>query len=511
MPPDARYGCALLLLLCAAPPTFAADRPRLGNVHFPTSCKTSVQARFDTAVALLHSFEFNEAESTFRRVEVEDPKCAIAGWGVAIATTERSGANAPQKDLDKGWAELQPWLNVKAGSRREQMYLDAVRAMYENHKVISGTVRWQKYLRKMEELREHYPEDINASLFYGLGLTFTAGSGRDGLEQRRKALAIFLPIFEKHPNNPGVAHYIIHAADTPELAAEAVPAARKYASIAPDSPHALHMPSHIFNRLGYWTESITTNRASAHVAAEWINSGRDASFDQFHALNNVEYAYLQLGDDVQAKQVLEQITELAKNSSDPWLSIDARIYYDLETHDWNDGAKIEPPATSHFEENFDAYWIQTIAAAYLGDSSRAKRSLEQYRESQAAWSKEHGWGEILGVALTEAEAWTSFSEGERDQAVAHLKAIAQFERDHPMYYADILPRPTGEMLGDMLLKMGKPVEALEAYQQSLELAPNRFNSLVGAEKAAALMRNTGLSKDFSRRLHADGAKLARRP
>lgn len=499
------------LVLSLLPLVAFAQMGKLGDVHFPTSCKPTVQSQFDSAVALLHSFEFKEAETAFRKVEADDPKCAIAAWGVALATTERSGANAPKKDLAEGWTELQPWLTVKAETPREQMYIDAVRAMYENSDSVSGGDRWRQYIAKMQQLREKYPDDINASLFYGLGLAMTAGSGKDGLEQRKEALAIFFPIFAKYPDNPGAAHYIIHAADTPELAAEALPAARKYAAIAPDSPHALHMPSHIFNRLGYWTDSINTNVASARVAAEWIKNGRDASFDQFHALNNIEYAYLQLGKDADAKRTLEEITSLAKSSSDAWIPIDARIYFDLETHNWKDALNIEPPPTSAFEENFDAYWIQTIAAARLGDSERAKKSLEQYRKSAADWEKGHGWGDILGVALTEAEAWALFSEGQHEQAVAHLKNLQQTERDHPMYYADVLPRPAGEMLGDMLLQMNRPAEALEAYQEGLALAPMRFDSLKGAQEAAAMMHDAKSAQNCLRQLQAEGAELSPRP
>jgi len=231
-------------------------------------------------------------------------------------------------------------------------------------------------------------------------------------------------------------HYIIHAADTSELAAEALPAARKYAAIAPDSPHALHMPSHIFNRLGYWKDSIETNQASARVAAEWTKAGRDGKFDELHALNNIEYAYLQLGQDNRAHQIIKQIEEVANTGTDRWLAIDARIYYDLETHNWQDALKIEPPTGSGFDENFDAYWIETIAAARSGNANRAEQALERYRKSSAAWDKEHGWGDVLGVALTEAQAWTMFSEGKREEAVTHLRAIAQYDRDHPMYYAD---------------------------------------------------------------------------
>jgi len=466
---------------------------------------------FNSGVALLHSFEFREADAAFHEVEKEDPTCVIAAWGVALSTTERAGANAPEKDLAKGWAELQPWLLVKAGTEREQMYVDAVRAMYEGYASVPGSKRWSDYLALMGQLRDKYPDDINASLFYGLGLTWTAGSGEKGLEQRREALAIFLPIFQRYPNNPGAAHYIIHAADTTELAAEALPAARKYAAIAPDSPHALPMPSHIFNRLGLWQDSIQTNEASARIATKWMNEGRAGSFDEFHALNNIEYAALQLGEDQRAKAVIEQITTLAQNGKDPWLPIDARIYYDLETHNWQDAAQIEPPQTSAFEENFDAYWIESIGAARSGDPKRARAALDKYRDSETAWNKNHGWGDILGIGLAEAEAWTLFSEGKQQESIARLRSMANFERDHPMYYADILPRPTGEMLGDMLLRMNKPAEALLAYQAALQLAPNRMDSLLGASKAAKMAGRLSDSARYTSEISKEGGRPSPRP
>jgi tetratricopeptide (TPR) repeat protein len=511
-----RYPAIAALGLSLASPlpfsSFSAESAALGHVHFPISCRTEVQSRFDAGVALLHSFEFREAEEAFRQVEGDDSRCVIAAWGIALATTERSGADSPQKDLAKGWAKLKPWLVIKAGTEREQMYVDAVRAMYESYDKTSGAERWHAYLNRMEEIRQKYPDDINASLFYGLGLTWTAGPGKKGIEQRKEALAIFLPIFKQYPDNPGAAHYIIHAADTADLAAVALPAARKYASIAPDSPHALHMPSHIFNRLGYWNESIETNQASAEVAAEWMKTGRaDGLFDELHALNNIEYGYLQLGKDQLAQQVIGRIHEVAETGSDPWLVIDARIYYDLETHGWLDAAKIEPPPTSRFEENFDAYWIETIAAARSGDAHKAERALEQYQKSSEAWDKERGWEHTAGVALTEAEAWTIFSEGKHEEAVARLRSMAQYGRNHPMYYADILPRPTGEMLGDMLLQMDKPSEALEAYKGALELAPNRLDSLLGAMTAAARSGNLELAKDYEKTIRAEGGVIAVRP
>lgn len=501
--------CVVSAFLLHSAPVEAIDS--LGDVHFATSCQASAQQQFETGLALLHSFEFREAESAFRNAEKDDSKCVIAAWGVALSTTERAGANAPQKDLAKGWEELEPWLAVRPGTAREQMYVDAVRAMYEGYASLPGSQRWQDYLNRMGKLREKYPDDINASLFYALGLTWTAGSGEKGHQQRRKALAVLLPIFEKYPNNPGAAHYIIHAADTAELASEALPAARKYAAIAPDSPHALHMPSHIFNRLGLWKDSIQTNEASARVAEGWMTAGRAGSFDAFHALNNIEYASLQLGDDEKAQKVVDEIDTLAQKGDDPWIPIDARIYYDIETHNWKDAAQIIPPPSSAFAENFDAYWIESIGAARSSNPKDARMALEKYRESVTAWNKNHGWGDILGIGLAEAEAWTLFAEGKREDAVARLRSMSRFERDHPMYYADILPRPTGEMLGDMLMQMKRPDEALLAYKGALKLAPNRYDSLLGASKAAELVGQKSLAKAYAKKIATEGGQVIGRP
>ncbi len=488
---------------------------RLGQVHFSNSCKPEVQGHFLEGVALLHSFEFTEAEQAFSQVEKGDPQCVIAAWGMALSKTQRNGANAPQKDLAAGWIQLQPWLAMKAGTDREQMYVDAVRAMYEGYDKTSAGERGQKYRARMEEIRRKYPDDINASLFYAISVAFSAGSGKEGLEHRREALAILLPIFKQHPNNPGAAHYIIHAADTPELAPEALPAAREYAKIAPDSPHALHMPSHIFNRLGYWKESISANQASARVAAEWIKTGRDGTFDELHALNNLEYAYLQLGQKEQARETMKRIAETAaRPGGDPWDVIEAELYYDVDTHNWNDALLIQPPSNAKFSDNFEVYWIHAIAAARLGHPVEARASLEKFRQSLSEWKKLKGpswgavWGSVFDIALTEAESWTIFSEGKQDEAVAQLKNAAQFERDHPLYYADVLPRPVDEMLGDMLLQMGRTTEALAAYKAALDVAPNRLDSLVGAKIAAAKSGNTQLSDEYAAKIQKEGGLLS---
>ena len=459
-----------------------AKTERLGRADFANSCSSAVQSQFEEAVLLLHSMEFQQAEKDFRQIEMTDPRCIIAAWGLALAETERSGADAPQKALGAGWNELQPWLDRPGGSERERMYLDAVRMMYEGYQNTSGAIRWNHYLAAMEAIRKRYPDDLNASLFYALGLVWTAEPGEKGLAQRRKALAILLPIFEKHPDNPGSAHYIIHAADTPELAAMALPAARKYAVIAPDSPHALHMPSHIFNRLGDWPDSVRANLASAQAAMEWLREGRGGAFDEQHALNNLEYAYLQLGDAKQAAGVVSRIVAIDRMpGGDPWGPIDARIYFDIERHDWRNALTLEAPPQSPFDENFDVYWIHTIAEARLGRPD-ARTSLEQFRKSSAEWIRGHGWGDVLHLALAEAEAWTFYDEGQKDKAIRELADAAIFEKNHPFYYADMLPRPASEMLGDMLLQMGEGKKACMAFHASLKLAPNTFDAVQGLRR-----------------------------
>lgn len=457
-----------------------AKAERLGEADFANSCNTAVQTEFQEAVLLLHSMEFQQSERDFKRVESEDSHCVIAAWGLALAETERSGANTRESVLKSAWNELQPWLTRPAGSEREQMYINAIRAMYEGYQESSGSVRWSRYLAAMDSIREKYPRDLNASLFYAIGLVWTAGPGQEGLIQRQKALDILLPIFKEHPDNPGAAHYIIHAADTPELASIALPAARKYASIAPDSPHALHMPSHIFNRLGDWTDSIDTNLASARVAAVWIKNGRGGQFDEQHALNNLEYAYLQLGKTTEARGIIEKQDQLAHASGgDPWSPIDARIYFDIETGDWEEALNLQPPPNSRFEENFDVYWVQAIANARLGKVNAARKSLEQFRQSSSAWIKGHRSGDVLHLALVEAEAWTLYAEGRKGEAVRELSNAADFEKSHVLYYADVLPRPSEQMLGEMLLQMGEDREACAAFQASLRISPNTFNAVHG--------------------------------
>lgn len=484
---------------------FAGGRPQTplqaanyGQVHFENSCTQSVQQRLQQAIALLHSFEFGEATVAFRAVESGDPSCTIAAWGIALPNTERQGPNRPAAFLAAGWKELEPWLSRPAKTERERMYLDAVSKLYAGYEDTSGDERWHRYIAAMQQIRSKYPKDQEASIFYALALTSTVGSGKTGIEQRRQALNILLPLFEQNPKHPGVAHYILHAADTPELAMIALPAARQYAAIAPAAPHALHMASHIFSRLGYWRESLSSNIESAKVAAEWVVEGKDGLFDEQHALNHVEYAYLQIGQDHKAFEQIGVMQKLATMpGGDPWWPIDARIYYDLDTHNWADALQIQAPASSAFTENLDVFWIHTIAAARSNQAQQASAFLEDFKKSSSEFEKQRGWGELIHLELLEAEAWTFLAQQDRTKAVETMREAVEFEQAHPIYYPDVLPRPAAEMLGDMLLVLRSPGEALDIYQKALMMAPNRLDAVIGARDAATSSQRADLAAKYN--------------
>jgi len=336
----------------------------------------------------------------------------------------------------------------------------------------------------MAALRRRYPQDSDASMFYALGLVWTAGDGRRGMAQRRRALRILLPLFSLLPDHPGAAHYIIHAADTPELAAIALPAARKYASIAPDSPHATHMPSHIFSRLGYWAEMIRSNEESARVAAEWVKDGRNGRFDEQHALTYLEYGYLQLNQRDKAREQISRIREVMNApGGDPWAEIDARVSYDVETSDWDEALKLEPPPSSPFQENFDVFWVHALAAARLGRVDAARSALRSLSGSIAQQRIGINYAHILHIYLLQAQAAVQVAEGEPKAAVRKLRSAIDYERAHPVDYPNILAPPSAEVLGELLLDIHDAASARRAFQQALFMAPNRLRSLDGLREA----------------------------
>ena len=499
------FGLICVRGASAIPSPGGADQQNLGEVHFENSCSADAKADFNHALALLYSFEYEEAAAGFHTALQKDPHCSISEWGIALAKLQRLGASASRENLQAGWTELQPALERFYGSHREQEYLNAVAELYRDFEHTSSDVRSGRYQRAMRRLHIAYPADDNATLYYAMSLNLGA-PGKVGLANRRRALGIVLPVFKRHPDHPGAAHFIIHICDTPEMAALGLNAALKYASIAPASPHALHMPSHIFSRLGMWNDSIQSNLKSAEVAHQWLVQGRQgAYFDEQHARNHLEYAYLQTGQDAKALEQLRLVSDLQQmpGVNDPWAPVDGKIYYDLELHDWKHAQTIEAPTGASFKESFDVYWIKTIAAARLEDRAAAEANLVKFRQSVKAFDHTAAfYVNLLHLDDLQAEAWVLHAKGNDRTAIATLRDAIEFERSHPIYYPDVLTRPSAEFLGDLLMELKRPRQALRNYEIALAMAPNRFDSLLGAFQSARAVADDRAARRYGSRLLA---------
>jgi hypothetical protein len=464
----------------------------LGKVDFPVSCRPAVEKRFDTAVALLHSFQYEEAGKAFSDIALEDPHCAMAYWGKAMSLYQQLWNFPSSADIKTGHEDIQKAKQAGAETDRERGYIAAAAAFYQPNSKLSHDDRIEAYSKEMETLYQHYPNDVNAGAFYALSLVALAQDGVNEMPNRKRAISILQKLFREHPDNPGIDHYLIHASDAPELAHYGLAAARNYARLAPDSAHALHMPSHIFTRLGYWQESIRSNLASAAAAQEATKSGRDNEDGyQVHAMTFLEYAYLQSGEDAEARRVIaEVLTVPGATRSD--LAEDQALFqatYDLETHNWTQAAALTlPPGDPYPRDRVETYWTRTVGAARSGDPAGARedfRTLKQAYAASRAEMKRYGYPSPQGesVGQMEAEAWLEEAEGHQDQALKTMQAAVAKEGPDGV---DIVGMPAREMLGDLLLENHKSSQALAAYQVGLKESPNRFDGLCGAARAAQL-------------------------
>ena len=461
----------------------------LGQVHFPTSCAPGVQQTFEKAVALLHSFQYAAADQAFRQVAEQDPNCAIAYWGQAMTLWHALWERPDAASIKTGHDELKKATDLNAGTARERDYIATAAAFYQDDPKIDYDARAGAYSAAMGQVHEHYPADGEASAFYALSLISIPAHHDADLANRKKAIAILNKLFAAEPDHPGAAHYLIHACDTPELAPQGLEAARRYAKIAPGSSHALHMPSHIFTRLGLWQESIESNLAAAAAAASATKAHVGDARYQLHALDFLEYAYLQAGQNAKAEQVIEEVEQVPGASPHDIAVHQAsfRLRYAVETHDWKMAANLEPPAGEPNEQDA-TWWARAIGAARSGDAAAARANLEKMASATAAGSasmKLQGYGEggKKKIDQLEAEAWVNWAEGKKDDALMALRTAADREDSEGV---DDLAMPAREMLGDMLMEANQPEAALAAYQAALKRSPNRLNSRQGiklAEKA----------------------------
>ena len=467
------------------------DIKKLGTVHFANSCSAEVQPLFQRGVALLHSFWYAEGAKTFAAVAKADPACAMAHWGTAITlfgnpfTWPLTGAALPQ-----GWAAVERAKAANARTQRERDYIGAIEAFYKDADKMDHRTRALGYLKAMEQITERYPEDSEASIFYALALNATALPADKTYANQLKAAGILEKVFATQPDHPGVAHYLIHSYDYPSIAHQGLNAARRYASVAPDAPHALHMPGHIFTRLGLWDESIDTNIRSAKVSENHA--------ELLHAMDYMAYAYLQEGRDGDAKRVADHISNIGPLNNKQFVAafalavIPAR--YAMERGQWADAAKLSLfPSEADFpwkaipQAEAQLVYARAIGAGRSGHAAAAKSDIERLQALRAAIVelKLPYWPQQLDIQIKVASAWAAYAEGNKTAALKLMREGADLESasdKHPVSPGYVAPAL--ELLGDMLMEMKQPAQALRAYEDSSKREPNRFRTLAGAARAA---------------------------
>jgi hypothetical protein len=479
------------VLFCASVALAHDQAEKFGEVRFPISCSPEAQTQFDRAVALLHSFWYAEAVKGFTAVTVTDPTCAMGYWGTAMSVWYPLWQPPSEAMLKQGWEAVE---QAKAGggkTEREQHYIAAIEVFYKDTDKLDHRTRALAYEKAMEQLYLRYPEDREAAVFYALALNATASPNDKTYAKQLKATEILERVFEEQPEHPGVAHYLIHSYDYPPLASRGLIAARRYAKIAPSAPHALHMPSHIFTRLGLWQESIESNRDSAAAAKE-----HNSTFEQLHAMDYLAYAHLQGAQDLAAKRVVDERNALSQGdltnfaSAYAFAAIPAR--YTLERRRWSEAAQLEPrPSQVKYTEAI-TYFARAIGAARSGDVASARDNVDKLQALQTGLveAKQSYWAEQVEVQRRVAAAWLAYADGKGAEALDLMRAAADLEdstEKHPVTPGPIFP--AREQLGELLLELNEPAQALQAFEASMQREPNRFNGIYGAARAAELARD----------------------
>jgi tetratricopeptide (TPR) repeat protein len=509
---------ALPVVLIAAVPvarqTPQHDHPapeRLGRVHFTTSCSTDVGAGFDRAVALLHSFSFSNARRAFEDVLAKDPSCAIAYWGIAMTNWGNPFAGVrPPKALEAGAAAVGRAQTTGKPTARERDYIAAVAEEFKSHDTVDQRTRVLAYERAMEHVYRTYPEDREAAAFYALAVNQTALPSDKTYAQQLKAAAILEKLWAAQPDHPGLPHYLIHAYDHPPLARRALAAARSYAKIAPSAPHALHMPAHTFTRVGYWQESIDTNIASAEAAI------RDGAFaEALHAMDYEVYAYLQTGQDAAARRLVDEapralarLDATAMGGAAPGVAglyaagaIPAR--YALERGAWSDAAALQPQATSFPYVDALTRFARAVGAARSGrpDAARADLAELGVLGEKLVALRDADWTEKVRIQQQIASAWVTFAEGRKTEAVELLRKAADAEDATDKSAISPGPlAPARELLGEMLLAVDRPADALKEFEATMKKEPNRFRATYNAAKAASLAGDRAKARQYYRQL-----------
>lgn len=489
-----KRAAAITLALAFAAPAHAADDEhhshpapeKLGSVHFPTSCTPAVQREFDRAVALLHSFAYTASEQEFRAVASRDTSCAIAHWGIAMSLFHQLWEPPSGAALREGAEQVRKAVEIRAGSLRERQYVEALGTYYADAEHDAPAVRAERYTRVMADVARDNPADPEAQIFYSLALIATAPPADKTHANQKRAAAILEPIFRQQPQHPGAPHYLIHAYDSAELAPQGLVAARAYSKIAPSAPHALHMPSHIFTRLGLWDDSIASNQAARAAARKEGDVG-----EELHAMDYLTYAFLQRGRYADAEQVVLDLRSMKDLSAAQfkigYAATAMPVRLAIERRAWDSAVSLEPLPQSAPQVAALVYWARAIGQSRAGhprssdaDVDRLNACLRELRSAGDAY-----WATQVEVLLKEAQAWRLKADADTESALVSLRAAADEEdavEKLPVTPGPIVP--AREQLGELLLDLNRAAQALHEFRTALTLAPARRGALVGAAAAA---------------------------
>ena len=468
---------------------------KLGVVKFPTSCSASVQKDFERAVALLHSFAYSAAEKAFRDVSSADPKCAMAHWGIAMTYFHPLWPPPlPEENVARGREEIERARQL-GGSDCEREFIEALSFIYANADSLPYDDRANRYAAAMGKLPERNPDAAECQIFYALALLATAPPTDSTHANQKKAAALLEPLFQKYPQHPGIPHYLIHAYDNVEMAAQGVEAARVYAQIAPSAPHALHMPSHIYTRLGMWEESIASNMAARKAAHEQGDIG-----EELHAMDYLTYADLQLGRDQDAARVVDdsrKMTNLSPKYFKVAYAASAPARYDIERRKWNDATRLTPMDDTLPQAFAITAWSRAVGFARTKQVAAARAEIAQLKSAyeQMRAAGDGYWATQIHVQVNSALAWINHAEGKDDEAAKLMRAAADEEdavEKLPVTPGAIVP--AREQLGDLLLESNRPADALKEFERALAITPQRRNALAGASHAREMLAQSKAPK-----------------
>jgi tetratricopeptide (TPR) repeat protein len=526
------FSCLLLCFsVTFAISTFAQDddmhahhhdgAEQLGKVSFPISCAPGSQSAFERGVALMHSFEYEEAEKQFTEIAQKDSACAMAHWGIAMSLFHQIWERPEDSILKRGQDEMAQAQKIGAKTERERGYILALSVFYSDPEKKNYLKQAAAYSDAMAKLYQQNPTDLEAGAFYALSLLAAEPPSDTSHAAQKKAVAVLTPLFQQDPNHPGLAHYIIHSCDSPDLAPLGLDAARRYADIASSSAHAVHMPSHIFARLGYWQEDIQANLKS--VALTQQSHAMYMGGHELHALHFLLYAYMQTGQDEAAKHILDQAKQVlasAPTNGDDTGMLEYYGYatahfpaiYNLEMHHWSDAAALEPAANATPELQMITYWARTIGSARMGDVEATRRNVQKFNDAEDALRKSKDAYMLEGpqIGRGEVDAWLAFAEKRNDDAIKQMRQVADTQDKVGKKEVDI---PAREMLADMLLELNRPENALAEYEKSMKIDPSRFNGLAGAARAAEMAHQPAKATTYYGQLlkNCDDGKHSDRP